>query len=196
MYIYKFYFFIQFLFIHLIFELFEFYLFYNLFIHLLIYLINLFILFSTFCFLFIYFYYIYTCIYACMRMYTHTYIYIYILKWIGPQMNLNLVFRLFYFVYLCSMHVSDFVSSSGNWKWLEWSLVSWGVILAMLSQWLMFKNAFLNIHRWLNITNITPHGPDDGSVEPKRYSVDFLINLSFHLDYLVINFYIYFNHTS
>ena len=24
-----------------------------------------------------------------------------------------------------------------------------------------------------NIANITPHGPDDGSVEPKRYSVDF-----------------------
>ena len=41
----------------------------------------------------------------------------------------------------------------------------------------------------LNIANITPHGPDDGSVEPKRYSVDFSINLSFHLDYLVINFY-------
>ena len=38
------------------------------------------------------------------------------------------------------------------------------------------------------IANITPHSPDDGSVEPKRYSVDFLINLSFHLDYLVINF--------
>ena len=35
---------------------------------------------------------------------------------------------------------------------------------------------------------ITLHGPDDGSVEPKRYSVDFSINLSFHLDYLVINF--------
>ena len=33
--------------------------------------------------------------------------------------------------------------------------------------------AFLNIHRWLNIADITPHGPDDGSVEPKRYSVDF-----------------------
>ena len=33
--------------------------------------------------------------------------------------------------------------------------------------------AFLNIHRWLNIANITPHGPDEGSVEPKRYSVDF-----------------------
>ena len=47
---------------------------------------------------------------------------------------------------------------------------------------------FLNIQRWLNITNITPHGPDDGSVEPKRYSVDFLINISFYLDYFVINF--------
>ena len=51
--------------------------------------------------------------------------------------------------------------------------------------------AFLNIHRWLNIANIVPHGPDDGSVEPKRYSVDFSISLSFHLDYLVINFSTY-----
>ena len=32
---------------------------------------------------------------------------------------------------------------------------------------------FLNIHRWFNITNITPHSPDDGSFEPKRCSVDF-----------------------
>ena len=40
--------------------------------------------------------------------------------------------------------------------------------------------AFLNIHRWLKIVNITPRGPDDGSVEPKRYSVDRSINLSFH----------------
>ena len=32
-----------------------------------------------------------------------------------------------------------------------------------------------------------PHGPDDGSVEPKHCSVNFLINLSFHLDYIVIN---------
>ena len=32
---------------------------------------------------------------------------------------------------------------------------------------------FLNIHRWLKIANITPHGPGDGSVEPKRYRVDF-----------------------
>ena len=65
----------------------------------------------------------------------------------------------------------------------------------------MFKNAkyknlwenlyfaFLNIHCWLNIANITPHGPpDDGSVEPKCYSVDFSINVSFHLDCFAINF--------
>ena len=32
----------------------------------------------------------------------------------------------------------------------------------------------LHIHRQLNITNITPHSPDDGLVEPKRYSVDFV----------------------
>ena len=32
---------------------------------------------------------------------------------------------------------------------------------------------FLHIHRWFNITNIIPHSPDDGSLEPKRYSVDF-----------------------
>ena len=49
--------------------------------------------------------------------------------------------------------------------------------------------AFLNIYRWLNLANITLHGPDDGSVEPKCYSVNFSINLSFHLDYLVINFF-------
>ena len=34
----------------------------------------------------------------------------------------------------------------------------------------------LHIHCWLNIANITPHGPDDGSVEPKRYS--WLLNKS------------------
>ena len=28
--------------------------------------------------------------------------------------------------------------------------------------------------RWFNITNITPPSPDDGSQEPKRYSVDFV----------------------
>ena len=58
-----------------------------------------------------------------------------------------------------------------------------------LGFWIMH---FLNIHRWLNIANITPNGPDDGSVETKGYSVDFLINPSFHLDYLVINFSVYY----
>ena len=33
--------------------------------------------------------------------------------------------------------------------------------------------AFLNIHRWLNIANIIPQSPDDGSAEPKHYTVDF-----------------------
>ena len=33
---------------------------------------------------------------------------------------------------------------------------------------------FLYIHCYLYITNITPHSPDDGSAEPKRYSVDFI----------------------
>ena len=32
---------------------------------------------------------------------------------------------------------------------------------------------FLNLHHGFNITNIAPHSPDDGSLEPKRYSVDF-----------------------
>ncbi len=40
----------------------------------------------------------------------------------------------------------------------------------MLSQRWMFKNAkYKNLGENLyNIANITPHGPDDGSVEPKR----------------------------
>ena len=37
---------------------------------------------------------------------------------------------------------------------------------------------------------ITPHGTDDGSVEPKRCSVDLLINHSFHLDRCYQFFYI------
>ena len=65
----------------------------------------------------------------------------------------------------------------------------WTIIRALREGILAMQYlAFLNIYRWLNIANITPHGPDDGSVEPKCYSVDFLINLSFHLDYLVIKF--------
>ena len=49
----------------------------------------------------------------------------------------------------------------------------------------------VNIHRWLKTANITPHGPDDGSAEPKRYSVDLSINLSFHLNRYYQFFYIY-----
>ena len=33
---------------------------------------------------------------------------------------------------------------------------------------------FLNIHHRFNITNIIPPSSDDGSLEPKRYSVDFV----------------------
>ena len=43
----------------------------------------------------------------------------------------------------------------------------------------------------LNITNKTPHSPDDGSAEPKRYSVDWLcfsINPYFLFGLLVVNF--------
>ena len=43
----------------------------------------------------------------------------------------------------------------------------------------------------LNITNKTPHSPDDGSAEPKRYSVDrlcFSINPHFLFGLLVVNF--------
>ena len=39
----------------------------------------------------------------------------------------------------------------------------------------IYKEKFddMVIHHWFNITNIIPHSPDDGSLEPKRYSVDF-----------------------
>ena len=43
----------------------------------------------------------------------------------------------------------------------------------------------------LNITNNTPHWPDDGSAEPKRYSVDWLcfsINPHFLFGSFVVNF--------
>ena len=47
--------------------------------------------------------------------------------------------------------------------------------------------AFLNIHRWLNINNITPHGPDDDSVEPKRNSV----NLSPSSEITLLSIFLY-----
>ena len=43
----------------------------------------------------------------------------------------------------------------------------------------------------LNITNKTPHNPDDGSAEPKRYSVDWLcfsINPYFLFGFFIVNF--------
>ena len=33
---------------------------------------------------------------------------------------------------------------------------------------------FVNTNRWLKIVNIIPPSCDDGSFEPKRYSVDFV----------------------
>ena len=48
----------------------------------------------------------------------------------------------------------------------------------------------VNIHHWFNITNISPHSPDDGSLEPKLCQLCFSINLSY-FDYLVINFSLY-----
>ena len=35
-------------------------------------------------------------------------------------------------------------------------------------------NDFLNVHHWFNITNIIPSSLDDSSLEPKRYSADFI----------------------
>ena len=56
---------------------------------------------------------------------------------------------------------------------------------------MFFYFPFLNIHKKLKIVYITPHGPDDGSAEPKRYSVDLSINHFFHLNRCYQFFYIY-----
>ena len=44
-------------------------------------------------------------------------------------------------------------------------------VIQIFTRFLYF--VLLNIHRWFNITNIIPPSPADGSLEPKRYSVDF-----------------------
>ena len=58
-------------------------------------------------------------------------------------------------------------------------------------------SVLLNHHqdyeRWY-LANITPNGPDDSSVELKRYSVDLSINLSFHLVHCYQFFYILLNY--
>ena len=40
---------------------------------------------------------------------------------------------------------------------------------------------FLHTHRWFNITNIIPRSPDDGSLEPKRYNVDFTSHIYIYI---------------
>ena len=51
---------------------------------------------------------------------------------------------------------------------------------------------FLRIHCWFNITNIILYSPDDGSLEPKRFSVDLAsqwISLSTWINLLSISLY-------
>ena len=45
---------------------------------------------------------------------------------------------------------------------------------SIFSKVFIYSLHFLHILCQLNITNNTPHSLDDGSVEPKRYSVDFV----------------------
>ena len=54
----------------------------------------------------------------------------------------------------------------------RWTLTANFFLLYKFSQG-FYILVFLNIRRWFNITNIIPHNPDDSSLEPKRYSVDF-----------------------
>ena len=79
------------------------------------------------------------------------------------------------------------------------SLIKWPIFLVINSQLFLLYNfsKFLYIFTLfihpstLNITNKTPHCPDDGSAEPKRYSVDWLcfsINPHFLFGLLVFNF--------
>ena len=50
-------------------------------------------------------------------------------------------------------------------------------ILSLTANFFLYKFSYilhlLHTHRWFNITNIILHSPDDGSLEPKRYTVDF-----------------------
>ena len=60
-------------------------------------------------------------------------------------------------------------------------------LLYNFSKFLYIFTLFIHPSK-LNITNKTPHCPDDGSAEPKRYSVDWLcfsITPPFYLDYLL-----------
>ena len=62
--------------------------------------------------------------------------------------------------------------------WYLWSLINDGCLKVQNTKTLQIFLRFLyfvllNNHRWFNITNVIPHCPDDGSLESKRYSVDF-----------------------
>ena len=45
-----------------------------------------------------------------------------------------------------------------------------GMILVVLNH----QYHVLNVHLWFNVTSIIPHSPDDGSLEPKLSSIDFV----------------------
>ena len=79
------------------------------------------------------------------------------------------------------------------------SLIKWPIFLVINSQLFLLYNfsKFLYIFTLFihpsthNITNKTPHSPDDGSAELKHYSVDWLcfsINPPFLFGWLVVNF--------
>ena len=62
------------------------------------------------------------------------------------------------------------------------------IVLKSKKDYLSHYSEFHDINRQVrfNITNIIPHNPDDGSLEPKRYSVDFASHI-----YIYIYIYIY-----
>ena len=80
------------------------------------------------------------------------------------------------------------------------SLIKRPIFLVINSQLFLlynFPNFYTFLHFFIHpsflpkITNKTPHSPDDGSAEPKRYSVDWLcfsINSHFLFGLLVVNF--------
>ena len=46
-------------------------------------------------------------------------------------------------------------------------------VIQLIQSFYIFLH-FLYTHCYLNITNIMPYSPDDGSAEPKHYSVNFV----------------------
>ena len=85
--------------------------------------------------------------------------------------------------------------SNIRWHILKkWTLIHWSnsqfFLLYNFSKFLYIFTLFIHPST-LNITNKTPHIPDDGSAELKRYNVDWLcfsINPYFLFGLLVVNF--------